>query len=629
MAFQEVLTSFSFEFNKGKLTAIQKGVGRAVTNVTQLANQSNVVSQQIGGLFTRVKQLVGAYIGLRAVKTFTTDIVTQVGEIERGAKFLGLSVTRAQELRHAGLRNKLQYEDLTDVMKELAVKANDAFGIAKSKDANELFKQMGIVKSQVVDTNGALKSTDELLLVVADAYSKMGNKAKQAAAIDDLLSDSGRKAAKFLALGRKGIEQFAKEAHDRGLILDERTIAAAKRYKKVKAEVIMTMTAFRNELASAVLPAIVRVVEGLNRWWKRTRDSDRAMRALKITALLAGAVIGAMVSRKVIDRLGLFIKGLVASVRVLRAMNIQAALAQIKLFAVLAGFALIGLAIEDLVGFAQGKDSITGRLLGDSGEARALKDAIVSIGKAAVVAWRDIKPELLAAWTELKPAIGELWQAAKPLIGPTFKAGVFILVTGFKQLAIAIKISADWIKLLSAGARHTLGSFKIALGPVLKLFGFVIKQLERVLELMGLVSGKELLDPGRLRDIQAQAKQGVIRELDKPRVTVGPRGERIVTRFTKPVEELLEERQPAFLPPVRGVTLPPAGAPGAVGTIGRLPSVTNNANVAAGAVQVTVVTQADDPREVAREVNNLVTERVSAVITDASRNISKPPAGQR
>jgi hypothetical protein len=120
-----------------------------------------------------------------------------------------------------------------------------------------------------------------------------------------------------------------------------------------------------------------------------------------------------------------------------------------------------------------------------------------------------------------------------------------------------------------------------------------------------------------------------VADLEKATTRVGPGGETITARYTKPVKELLGIPNRQFIGP--GERLPGDVAPMAfaVQRPTMPPVQQTTANVAPGAVQVSVVTRAEDPQAVAREVNNLVTTRVSAIFTDASRNLNKPPAGQR
>lgn len=621
MAFQEVLTNFSFEFSKGKLTAIQKGVGQAVNGLQTMATRSDAIGQRMNNLFSTAKQIIGTYIGFRAIRLITSDYAQAADAIAKFSAGLGISTKEYQGLTHAAQLNGITVEELNVALPNLAKRAGDAAD--GSKAAATAFRRANVELKEA----GKLKDPIRLLTDLADGLKTVEDEGRKTQILMTLFGRAGKRMGVLLDQGSEGIRKAMKEAEKLGIVLSKKQLKDAENYNDEMLRVKSIMIGIRNTIAGRVLPVLNKQLRAFQQWWREGNNAERALKTLKIVAIATGVVLAKMIAIKTVKSTQSFIRNILSAVKALRAFNLAALVTNIRIMLIVGAFALIGLAIEDLVGFVQGKDSIIGRLLGDSGQARAIRDTLVGIGQTIVKTWRDIKPELLAAWKDMKPALNELWQAAKPLIGPLFKVAVFALVAGFKGLAIMVKITAGSISALSMMIKQMTSSFKFILSPTIRFFGFIIKQLERVLELMGLVSGKERLDPGNLRDIQAQARQGVLRELDKPQVTVGPTGERIVTRFAKPVEELIQEREPAFLPPVRPATIfePPMPA----GGVGRLPSVTNNANVAPNAINLTVVTQAVDPREVAIQTTNIATERIAAVIVDASRNLTKPPRGQR
>lgn len=66
---------------------------------------------------------------------------------------------------------------------------------------------------------------------------------------------------------------------------------------------------------------------------------------------------------------------------------------------------LLGLAIEDLVAFVQGRESLIGDILGDGPEAEEFREILQSIGEDLARTWEELKPALLAVWDSIKPLI--------------------------------------------------------------------------------------------------------------------------------------------------------------------------------------------------------------------------------
>jgi hypothetical protein len=618
---QEVHTDFTFKFDGSRLAAVERGVKRSVTGLNTIAQQTDVFQQRMGGFFARAKQVIGVYLGFRAIRSITTDYATAADTVAKFATATGLSTETYQGLVHAVKIGGSDQENLNKALTQLSKRALEAGQGLKTNQ--RAFNELGVSWK---DASGHLKTADRLFLEISDAFVGMTDESKRTGLSMQLLGRTGAKLLPTMLEGSKGIKALIDQAKKLGIVLSKEQLKAAENFNDEMLRVKSVLTGIRNTIAAKLLPTITRQLKAFQMWWREGNNAERAMRALKLTAIFTAAVLARMVGARVIKGIMSFVQGIIAGVRALRAMNFQLLLAQAKTLLIVAAVALFVLAIEDLIGFAQGKDSVIGRLLGDTSEAKALKDAIVGIGKAAVSAWREIKPALLSAWSDLKPAITELWVAIKPLIGPALKIGIGAFVSGIKLISFFAKEAAKNISLMIWFAKQMKSNITTALGPVVSMFTFLVKQAERVLQLMGLISGKEFLDPARLREQQEQGRQAAMRQLGKPRITTGPRGERVVTRYTKPIEEILggaQERAP--MGPIRSVSVPTVQP----ATMKRLPPVTNiTTNVAPGAIVTRVDVPSSDPRAIAREANNLLTERIQGVFTDASRDLVRPPRGQ-
>lgn len=738
----EILTALGFQMDKAGLQALERGTKRMVTNVTQAAEGVVRINDGMTKALNVAKGIIAGYLTVRSFRMVTDDVAASVSELDKWNAAIGVSHQRLQEFGFAGSQTGLQLEDVGDAMKELAVKANDAFGIAKSKDAQELFKQMGIVKSQVVGLNGELKSTDELLLVVADAFSTMTNRAKAGAAIDDLLSDAGVRAAKLFQLGRKGIEKLAKDARDSGLIMDKRTMQAARLYAKQKRQIMALLLGFRNIIASKVLPPLTRFITRMREWW---RDGDRAERITR-NLMRAGAALAVVLGRLgvlwAVGKLKVFVGALIAAAAAMRQYGASAALAQIKSALIVGAITLLVIAVVDLYETMQGKETITTRLIGDPNKIGALRQALRGIARFLSEMWAQSRPVIVGFATEFGKAIMSLFRvlgplvaevglamlqivtAVAPLYASLFKALVSVWAAVFKaikpliptlatilriwitivtiplrimalKLTVVAKLLGGLIQVILALAKATSFIWKPALDAVFATLEFITRLLNRIAALIELAftdpveaarqAWEDLAEffsafwadfndgaedavlwvirafkkiPGAIKGAFDAVVNGVkaaimaivrvvMRAVNALRAITGRKG--TGGEFARPAEKIAGEagafaggerediarRQRLMValaggtltgPPIdrelsRGITrLPASAAP-----IDASQKITNNLQLGS----VTVVANASDARQVGKTVEEVLDQRINKIVTNASRNMRKPKAGQK
>jgi hypothetical protein len=452
---RELITKITFKTDKGKLKAANVQIGKTKKRLRAAAKEAQKMRKNVNDLAFAMKAAFAGVVTGKIAKTFTTDVVDEIKEANMHAEALGEKFDRFAGFAVIAKKNKLETEDLADAMKEVAVKAKAAF-IEGEKGPREFFKQLGLSKKHFVDTRGELKSTSEMLLAVADGYSKTGNKAQRAATIDDLLGDVGIRASKLLSLGREGIEVAIKQARATGEIWSEKTVAAALKYAKAKKQVVSAMIIVRNIIAEKLLPSIAANIQAFAKWVTEGNNLNQILaKTVEIAKLLAPALALVVLQMKKAAILQ-FGQSVLSAAKSLVLMGKAAIFAKGKLGLIL----IAALAIYDLIRLAQGQDSFLGRMFADSPETLAI---LKELGNDLIKLGQDLAKELLpvgaALMKELGGAFKAIWEAVKPLIPVLLKG----LVGVVKILAMAIKAIAP------------------LLGWVIKLFAKVIKWIFNIL----------------------------------------------------------------------------------------------------------------------------------------------------
>ena len=159
-------------------------------------------------------QITGAVAAAgAAIFAFTKRQAEMLDELAKTSQKVGVSVESLSALKHAASLSGASFETLTNGLRFL--NKNMADMRAGTGEARQAFEGMGV---QVVDSNGKLKGTEEMLLELADRFAGMQDGAGKTALAMRIFGKSGAELIPFLNEGRAGIEQLRKEAERLGIV---------------------------------------------------------------------------------------------------------------------------------------------------------------------------------------------------------------------------------------------------------------------------------------------------------------------------------------------------------------------------------------------------------------------------
>ncbi len=397
-----------------------------------------------------------------------------------GAQRYGLTTEVFQELEHAAQLSGTNIEAMGDALKDLSMRAADA---AKGGEGNvKMFRRLGV---SLKGANGQLKSSDELMMDVADRIAKMKSPTEQLGAAVAAFGESGVKMLPMLRQGRRGIMEMREEARELGHVISADAAASFQDLNNNLMRGRKLLEGWRNRLAIALLPKVNELVERMLRWAKVNREvinskiedfaarvsgfiDDMARGLVKVNEKIeewggwevtlkrigkAMAVLGIL---KVAGHFIMMGNGIKVAVMALKGFKIAAIAALAKPIAigaaVIALIAAIALAIEDVVVFMRGGDSLFGRFLEKFGrleQGRELVESLVMafkmLGRFLValggVAW-DLTKVLLKVLGVILQYVGLI---LLDIVGPVLKTIFDFWADFFYGLsAILERIHEDW-----------------------------------------------------------------------------------------------------------------------------------------------------------------------------------------
>ncbi|HEX5486495.1 MAG TPA: hypothetical protein VFX23_10915 [Limnobacter sp.] len=230
---------------------IEKSMNRAVQTATE----------GLKGFALGALGAVGAVTTVSAAISKLNDTFNQMDALSKNSQKFGIPVKELSALQYAADLSGVSIEKLGDGMKDLLKNSLDAASGQQSQAA--AFKALGV---SVVDTNGKLKSSTQLLLDSADAISQLKDGAAKTGIVMKIFGESGRELIPLLNSGASGIRQMTDEAERLGVTMDGDAAKAAENYNdnisRLKGGVNGLFIKMANELVPTLSNVTSQFLEG-------------------------------------------------------------------------------------------------------------------------------------------------------------------------------------------------------------------------------------------------------------------------------------------------------------------------------------------------------------------------------
>ena len=266
----------------------QKSLGKISTGATKA---TGALKNFGSGLFSIKGAIAGLGVGI-LVKKFTDLTIAQAklqDETIKTSRAVGTSVETLQSLRRSAELGGASVESLDNGMKRLSRNIYDASnGVGEAKKA---FNDLGI---SVVDSNGKLKSSDDIINEIADSFSKMEDGTKKNAQAQLLFGRSGGELINTLNGGSEALKKQREEAERLGLIFDKEASENAEKFNDTLLDLQKTFESTFRDVANDLLPELTETMKDLTEWTAKNRDNiaDYASKAIDtFTSLVAPAKV--------------------------------------------------------------------------------------------------------------------------------------------------------------------------------------------------------------------------------------------------------------------------------------------------------------------------------------------------
>jgi lambda family phage tail tape measure protein len=279
------------------LKRIESAGERASGGLKDLGRQAEL-------LRTGIRTLGGALIGVTTVGGLAALVdrsISAANAIGKTADTIGVGVEALQELRFAAKASGVEQQTLDMALQRFTRRAAEAAqGTGEAKDA---LAQMGIA---LRDQSGNLRSSEDLLGDVADAFARIEDPAERLRLAFKLFDSEGAALVNLLRGGSDALDEMRERARDLGIVLDEHLVRDAERARTELDTLSQVISANVTRAALEAAPMIA----DLSSWladvagkagiaWERLFDApeEKSLRTLRYELELASSTIEKLEAR--------------------------------------------------------------------------------------------------------------------------------------------------------------------------------------------------------------------------------------------------------------------------------------------------------------------------------------------
>jgi len=320
-ALREIIAHFGFDFDGKKADEADKKIG----HVKHSAEHS---AHGVETLIHAANALLGVSIA-REVREWVESIAQSAVEIENTAQATGLSTKALQVWQFGAKQANLDAGEFAMSLRRLSTAL--AGGVDETGSQSKVFAKL---KISTKDAHGQVRQLGDVLPEIADRFHDMKDGAAKAALAQELFGRQGARMIPLLNKGSAGVAELTRDFEELGGGFQPEAIERAEEFHKQTVRLSVAFDSLKNLIAIGIFPRISKLVEAVTRgvanfasWAKNTTLVTSAVGSLT-------TAIGFGLFKALQPYLGPGLK-----------------------------FVAIFLAVDDLIGFLEGKDSLIGKIL--------------------------------------------------------------------------------------------------------------------------------------------------------------------------------------------------------------------------------------------------------------------------
>lgn len=232
-----------------KSGSFESDTKRAEKRLQELKKEAEALGAKIGVAFAAVGVAAAALV---------KSAIDGADAMSKLAQQTGTTVEELSALSYAAKLSDVSNEELGAALVKLTKNMSDTAN--GSGEAAKGFEALGI---SVKNADGTLKSSDKVLVEIAEKFAGFKDGAEKTALAVALFGKAGARLIPLLNSGAAGIEELKKEAKALGLVLDTDMARSAEAFNDNLTRMGQAVAGVGNRAATELLPALNEVSEAL------------------------------------------------------------------------------------------------------------------------------------------------------------------------------------------------------------------------------------------------------------------------------------------------------------------------------------------------------------------------------
>lgn len=230
----------------------------------------------VGKLNIKTLAAVSAFAALAAatikcidkLKDMTSESAKAADEIMTLSMQTGLTTEQLQEFDYASELIDVSLDTLQTSLTRLTNNMqNAANGTGDAKDA---FATLGV---SITDTEGHLRTSNEVFYEVIDALGEVGNYTERDALAMDIFGRSAQDLNPLIIQGSDKLREYAEEAHNVGYVLDTDTLEALGAVDDAQQRLLKTQESVTNQISAEYAPHMEEALGNTRDFVKKLGDA--------------------------------------------------------------------------------------------------------------------------------------------------------------------------------------------------------------------------------------------------------------------------------------------------------------------------------------------------------------------
>ena len=274
------------------LTELAKGLTDAQGKVNDTAKKIADATTKIStGMAVAGGAIVAAFTG---VVNSTTDYVEEISKVSERS---GIAIETLSRLKFAAEMVDVSFESVSNGLRFLQKSMYEA-----NQGSNTYLAAFRALGLTVKDSNGYLKSTDTMLMEIADSFQKSDDSIMKNRIAMELFGRGGAEMVRVLNLGSQGIRELYAEADRLGVTLTGDNYKAIQEYHNRWKELKAAMGGVQLSITNDVIPSFIafikqtqEVVAQIKIWVDKNKEIVDGLLKLGAAALVFGSASLAIV----------------------------------------------------------------------------------------------------------------------------------------------------------------------------------------------------------------------------------------------------------------------------------------------------------------------------------------------